>query len=204
MILLIDNYDSFTHNLHHYVAEVAHLSILIKKNDEITIEDVKKINPKLLIISPGPGKPEDSGHLLPLLNEYYKKVPILGVCLGHQALAAVFSAKIIHAPSVMHGKTSWIEHDQKGIFSGIPTPMEVMRYHSLCVEESSLSEELRVTARTDDGCIMALRHKTFPLETVQFHPESILTKQGKKIIHNFIQLHVFHSSENWNLGNIQQ
>ncbi|MBI2027678.1 MAG: aminodeoxychorismate/anthranilate synthase component II [Deltaproteobacteria bacterium] len=186
MILLIDNYDSFTHNLHHYLSEFYSGSVVVKKNDETDVADVRKLNPKCLVISPGPGRPQASGNLLGILREFHEKIPIFGVCLGHQVVGILFGGKVDHAPSVMHGKTSWIEHDQKGIFQGIETPIEVMRYHSLCIQEDSLPSTLEISARASDGCVMAMRHVSLPIESVQFHPESILTKHGKKIIKSFI------------------
>jgi para-aminobenzoate synthetase component 2 len=186
MILMIDNYDSFTYNLVQYLGELGQ-ELHIHRNDKITVEEVTKLAPKRIVISPGPGRPGDAGLSKELIRTFYKDIPILGVCLGHQAIGEVFGAKTIHAPYLMHGKTSLISHDNKGVFKDLPNPMQATRYHSLIVDEATLPEELEISARTnDDNILMGFRHKEYPCEGVQFHPESILTPQGKQLLKNFI------------------
>ena len=185
MILIIDNYDSFTFNLAQYLGELgADLKVL--RNDEITLAGVRELSPEKIVISPGPGRPEDAGCTVGVVREFYKSIPILGVCLGHQAIGYAFGGSIIEAPSLRHGKSSKIRHDGEDLFAGLPSEMEAARYHSLCVAEDSLPEELILTARAiDDDSIMALRHRKFPVRGVQFHPESILTVDGKNLLKNF-------------------
>lgn len=185
MILLIDNYDSFTYNLKQYLEELG-AEVMVRRNDQITVEEAETLQPERIVISPGPGRPEDAGVSIEMIRRFAGKVPILGVCLGHQALAAAYGGKIVRARKLLHGKTSPIRHDGKTIFSGLDNPFEATRYHSLVVEEESLPEELEITARGPDGEIMALRHRQLPIEGVQFHPESILTRAGKRLLHNFI------------------
>ncbi|MCA1062984.1 aminodeoxychorismate/anthranilate synthase component II (plasmid) [Cytobacillus spongiae] len=186
MILLIDNYDSFTYNLYQYIEELGE-DVLVKRNDEITLEEIKKLNPSGIILSPGPGKPENSGVCIPIIQNLHASVPILGVCLGHQAIGTVFGATIEIAGKVMHGKTSLIKHSGGGLFDYLPQPLEVMRYHSLVIKKGTLPPPLETVAMAmDDGEIMAIKHMKHPLFGVQFHPESIGTKTGKKIIQNFI------------------
>ncbi len=185
MILMIDNYDSFTYNLVQYLGELGAV-IKVYRNDKITIPQIKKMAPEKIVISPGPGRPEDAGISCQLIRELSGKIPILGVCLGHQAIGYVFGARIIRAKKLMHGKTSPIYHDNKGIFKGLPNPFEATRYHSLLVESRSLPKILQVCAWTKDKEIMGLRHKELPLWGVQFHPESILTKEGKDLLLNFL------------------
>ncbi len=185
MILLIDNYDSFTYNLKQYLEELG-AEVTVRRNDRVTVEEARALDPERIVISPGPGRPEEAGVSLELIKRFAGKVPILGVCLGHQAIAAAFGGKIVRAKKLLHGKTSPIRHDGKTIFSGLDNPFEATRYHSLVVEEESLPAELEVTARGPDGEIMALRHQKLPLEGVQFHPESILTRSGKRLLFNFI------------------
>ena len=187
MILMIDNYDSFTYNLVQYLAELGR-EVKVFRNDKIGIARIKKLNPQKIIISPGPGRPEDAGISCAVIKEFAGKIPILGVCLGHQALGYVYGGKIIGAKRLMHGKTSPIYHRSSGIFKGLPNPFEATRYHSLIVERKSLPDCLVVTAWTKEGEIMGLKHKKYPLWGVQFHPESILTKQGMKILANFLKL----------------
>jgi anthranilate synthase component II len=186
MILLIDNYDSFTYNLYQYIAELDP-NILVRRNDAITIEEIENLDPEVIVISPGPGRPEDAGICIPLIRHFYQSVPILGVCLGHQAIAAAFGAEIIEAKRICHGKTSLITHYGTGLFEYQPQPLEVMRYHSLVVDKETMPIEFDVVA-TDmkDGEIMAIRHLSYPVYGVQFHPESIGTKTGKKLLHKFI------------------
>ncbi|MGE7760814.1 anthranilate synthase component II [Peribacillus sp. NPDC097895] len=188
MILLIDNYDSFTFNLYQYLGEVEK-DIIVKRNDEITIAEIKEMNPMAIVISPGPGRPEDAGISMDVIRNFYEKVPLLGICLGHQAIGAVFGANVVGAKQIMHGKTSIIEHDGKGVFANQDLQFPVMRYHSLVVERGSLPNELTETAvALDDGEIMALKHQDFPLYGLQFHPESIGTKIGKELLHQFYKI----------------
>lgn len=187
MILMIDNYDSFTYNLVQYLGELGQ-RVLVYRNDALTIKDIKKLNPQKIVISPGPGRPEGAGISCAVIKEFCKEIPILGVCLGHQAIGYCFGGKIVQAKRLMHGKTSKIYHDKKDIFKNIPNPFLATRYHSLLVEKKSLPLCLEITAWTGESEIMGLKHKAYPLWGVQFHPESILTKSGKAILNNFIKL----------------
>ena len=188
MILMIDNYDSFTYNLFQYLGEVEP-DILVKRNDDITIAEIEALSPTAIVISPGPGRPEDAGISMEVIKTFYKKIPILGICLGHQAIGAVFGANVIGAKQIMHGKTSVIEHTGTDLFAHQEPELPVMRYHSLVVERASLPDELEVTATSlDDGEIMALKHKDYPLYGLQFHPESIGTKTGKALLHEFYKI----------------
>ncbi len=187
MILMIDNYDSFTYNLVQYLGELGE-DIKVFRNDKITVNEIKKLNPKKIVISPGPGRPEDAGISCQVIKEFAGMIPLLGVCLGHQALGFVYGARIVNAKKLMHGKTSIIYHNKKDIFQGIPNPFEATRYHSLIVEKKGLPTSLQITAWTKEGEIMGLRHTRYPLWGVQFHPESILTKVGKNILANFLKL----------------
>ncbi len=187
MIIMLDNYDSFTYNLVQYLAELGQ-NVKVFRNDKITIDKIKKLKPSKIVISPGPGRPEDAGISCQLIRELAGKIPILGVCLGHQAIGYVYGGRIVNAAKLMHGKTSMIYHNQKDIFKGIPNPFEATRYHSLLVEKKSLPRCLEITAWTKKNEIMGLKHKKYPLWGVQFHPESILTKSGKKILANFLKL----------------
>jgi len=187
MILVIDNYDSFTYNLVQYLGELGS-ELEVYRNDKITIDGIKKRKPTKILISPGPGEPKDAGISEDVIRSLAGSVPILGVCLGHQAIGEVFGGKIVRAKTLMHGKTSAIHHDGKGIFSGIKNPFEATRYHSLVIDRSSMPDVLRITAETKDKEIMALQHINLPIYGVQFHPESILTLEGKKILENFIKL----------------
>ena len=184
-ILLIDNYDSFTYNLAQIFLE-SHISLDIKKNDDPLLRNDMSLQFQALVISPGPGRPELAGFCKDIISKYHKTLPILGVCLGHQALGEFFGAKLVAAPRIMHGKTSKIFHDGETLFSKIETPLQAMRYHSLILESEKIPSCLEVSAWTEEGEVMAIRHKDWPLEGVQFHPESILTKEGKKIIKNFL------------------
>ena len=185
MILLIDNYDSFTYNLYQYLTELG-VEVKVVRNDTITIAEIEKMKPEKIVISPGPGRPEEAGIIIDIIKKFAGSIPILGVCLGHQAIGLAFGAKIVSAPVIMHGKTSEIFHDGKGIFSGIPSPFEATRYHSLIVSNNNLPDQLEVSAKTSDGVIMGLRHKRFPVDGIQFHPESIMTLHGKSILRNFL------------------
>ncbi len=187
MILIIDNYDSFTYNLVHIVAGVTSEYKVIR-NDAMTIEAIRALHPAKILISPGPGRPEDAGVTEDVIRELGKEIPILGVCLGHQAIGQVFGANVVHAPSLMHGKTSEIFHDGKTVFRNIEDGFTATRYHSLAVAPESVPVSLEVSAKTSDGVIMALRHKGYPIEGIQFHPESILTVEGPKIIKNWMSL----------------
>jgi len=187
MILMIDNYDSFTYNLVQYLSELGQ-KVLVFRNDAINLKDVEKLNPDKIVISPGPGRPEDAGISCELIGNFNGKIPILGVCLGHQAIGYCYGGKIIQAKKLMHGKTSKIYHNRKEIFKNIPNPFLATRYHSLLVERNSLPSCLEVTAYTKENEIMGLKHKEYPVWGVQFHPESILTKSGKQILDNFIRL----------------
>lgn len=185
---MLDNYDSFTYNLVQYFGELG-ADLEVYRNDVLTCDDIKKMNPKRIVISPGPGRPDDAGISCEVIETFAGKVPILGVCLGHQCIGQIFGGKIIQAKKLMHGKTSKVTHDSKDLFKGIEKPFEATRYHSLVVDPKTLPSCLKVTARTtDDGEIMGVKHKTLPIWGVQFHPESILTSEGKKILSNFLKL----------------
>jgi para-aminobenzoate synthetase component 2 len=187
MILVIDNYDSFTFNLVQYLGEMGQ-ELKVFRNDAITTAAIAKLAPQRIVISPGPGRPENSGIIIPVIKEFSGKVPILGVCLGHQAIGAAFGGDVVSAPGIMHGKTSDIFHDGKTIFSGLPSPFRATRYHSLVVAPETLPGCLEISARTSDGVIMGLRHREMAVEGVQFHPESILTDTGMKLLSNFVNL----------------
>jgi anthranilate synthase/aminodeoxychorismate synthase-like glutamine amidotransferase len=184
---MIDNYDSFTYNLVQYFGELGE-EIEVFRNDKISIPEIEKLNPEMLVISPGPGTPKDAGVSLDMINHFKGKIPILGVCLGHQCIGEVFGGKIVSAPRLMHGKTSFIHHDGKDIFQGLSNPFEATRYHSLVVEKKSIPDCLEITAWTDQQEIMGLKHKNYLVIGVQFHPESILTKEGKQLLKNFLHL----------------
>jgi anthranilate synthase/aminodeoxychorismate synthase-like glutamine amidotransferase len=191
MVFVLDNYDSFTYNLVQYMGELG-AEMVIRRNDELTPAEVEALHPERILISPGPCTPQDAGISMDLIKHFAKldrRVPILGVCLGHQAIGAAFGGDVVRAPKLMHGKTSEVEHDGKTIFAGIPSTMTCTRYHSLIVSEDKFPEELEVSARTADGeTIMGLRHRELPIEGVQFHPESVLTVHGKQIIKNFLKM----------------
>lgn len=187
MILLIDNYDSFTYNLYQYMG-IFEKDILVVRNDKITIEEIEKLNPDRIVLSPGPKSPAEAGICIDVVKHFYKKKPILGICLGHQSIGAAFGANIVHARELMHGKQSVITHEGKGIFEGVPSPIRVARYHSLAVEEATLPDVFDILARTEDGEIMAMAHKEYPLIGIQFHPESIFTDHGKKMVENFLKM----------------
>jgi anthranilate synthase/aminodeoxychorismate synthase-like glutamine amidotransferase len=187
MILVIDNYDSFTFNLVQYLGEMGR-DLKVFRNDEISIPEIRRLAPGGIVISPGPGRPEDSGIIIAAIKEFAGSVPILGVCLGHQAIGAAFGGRVVSAPAIMHGKTSDVFHDGRTIFRDLPVPFRATRYHSLVVEPESVPECLEVSARTEDGVVMGLRHREMIVEGVQFHPESILTDVGKKLLSNFVNL----------------
>ena len=187
MLLMIDNYDSFTYNLVQYLGELGE-ELKVFRNDKITLKKIKALHPEKIVISPGPGTPAEAGISKELIREFAAKVPVLGVCLGHQCIGEVYGGKVIPAKRLMHGKTSLIYHNSKGIFKNIPNPFEATRYHSLLVEKKSLPACLEITAWTKEGEIMGLQHKEYPLFGVQFHPESILTKAGKDILRNFLKV----------------
>ncbi|MDA8275906.1 MAG: aminodeoxychorismate/anthranilate synthase component II [Actinomycetota bacterium] len=184
-VLLVDNYDSFVYNL---VQELGELGAepVVRRNDAVDVAGIRALACDLLVISPGPGRPDDAGVSLAAITELAGEVPILGVCLGHQAIGQAFGARIVRAPVLMHGKTSEVRHDGRGVFSGLPQPMTATRYHSLVVDPASVPDELEVTATTDDGVIMGLRHRELPVEGVQFHPESVLTTSGPSLLANFL------------------
>jgi len=185
MLLMIDNYDSFTYNLVQYFGELGE-DVHTVRNDEITLEQIEALKPERICVSPGPCTPHEAGISVPLLQHFAGKLPILGVCLGHQAIGAAFGGKVIRAQQVMHGKTSQIEHTGVGVFKGLPSPYTIIRYHSLAIERASLPECLEVTAWTEDGEIMGVRHKEFDIQGVQFHPESILSEHGHALLKNFL------------------
>ncbi|NJN67314.1 MAG: aminodeoxychorismate/anthranilate synthase component II [Chloroflexaceae bacterium] len=185
-IVLIDNYDSFTYNLYQYLAELG-VTVEVHRNDKITVSGVAALHPDRIVISPGPCTPTEAGISVALIQELGAHIPMLGVCLGHQAIGAAYGGTVVRAPKVMHGKLSQISHSGEGIFAGLPVPFTATRYHSLIVRRDDLPEELEMTAWTDDDLIMGLRHRTDPVYGVQFHPESILTDQGKTLLRNFLQ-----------------
>lgn len=185
MILIIDNYDSFTYNLVQYFGELG-TEIKVVRNDEWTVQDIEYIRPKAIVLSPGPGTPSDAGISLETVRYFAGKIPIFGVCLGHQTIAQAFGGKVVLAQQVMHGKTSEIHHDGQTIFTGLSSPMVTTRYHSWLVDKDSLPDEFAISAETKMGEIMAIRHRTYPIEGVQFHPESILTEHGKRLLGNFL------------------
>jgi anthranilate synthase/aminodeoxychorismate synthase-like glutamine amidotransferase len=186
MVLVLDNYDSFTYNLVQYLGELG-AEVTVVRNDAGTVAGVAAAKPDRIVISPGPGRPEDAGITMDVIRELGASTPILGVCLGHQALGAVYGGQVVRAPSPMHGKTSTIEHNGRGVFSGLTAPFQASRYHSLVVAEQGLPDTLEITARThDDNTIQGLRHRSFPVHGVQFHPESILTSEGRHILRNFL------------------
>jgi len=199
MVFVLDNYDSFTYNLVQYLGELGAdggIEIVVRRNDELSVDEVEALKPERILLSPGPCTPQDAGILVALIQRMAGKAPILGVCLGHQAIGEAFGGRVVRAAKLMHGKTSPVEHDGKGIFAGLPTPLTCTRYHSLIVAEESLPAELEVTARSVNGAdgkdgesiIMGLRHRSLPVEGVQFHPESVLTEGGKQMIRNFLEM----------------
>ena len=187
MILMIDNYDSFTYNLVQYLREMT-AEVRVVRNDALTVAALEALAPQAIVISPGPGRPEDAGVTCDAIRRFSGSIPLLGVCLGHQAIAHAFGGRVVHARRLMHGKTSEITTDGQGIFAGLARPITAMRYHSLAVEEASLPADLIVTARAEDGEIMGLRHRSHATEGIQFHPESIMTPMGKRILRNFLKM----------------
>ena len=187
MLYMIDNYDSFTYNLVQYFYMLGE-DVTIRRNDQTTIKEIEEAAPEALIISPGPGNPDSAGISMDAIRAFTGKIPILGVCLGHQAIGQVFGGKVIHAKKLMHGKASPVKHDGKGIFTGIPQNFKAMRYHSLAVDASTLPDCLQITGRSDDGEIMAMRHRDYPIFSMQYHPESIVTATGKRQLSNFLKI----------------
>ena len=187
MLLVIDNYDSFTYNLVQYFGELG-AELLVKRNDEISLAEIRALNPEKICVSPGPCSPREAGISNEVIRTFGPRIPLFGVCLGHQCIGDVFGGKVVRAGRLMHGKTSPILHDRKGVFSGIPSPFEATRYHSLLVERASFPDCLEITAETEEKEIMGLRHKEYPIHGVQFHPESILTLEGKRLLQNFLLL----------------
>jgi anthranilate synthase/aminodeoxychorismate synthase-like glutamine amidotransferase len=188
MVLVIDNYDSFTYNLVQYLGELG-ATVQVRRNDQTTLDEIEALDPDRILISPGPGRPEDAGIAVDVIRRFGPNRPLFGVCLGHQAMGLAFGGKVIRAPVPMHGKTSTVEHDSKGVFSGIPSSFQASRYHSLVVGEQGWPAALELCARAkEDGVVMALRHREWPLHGVQFHPESILTNEGRRILRNFLEL----------------
>jgi anthranilate synthase/aminodeoxychorismate synthase-like glutamine amidotransferase len=186
VVLLIDNYDSFTFNLAQYLGELG-APPLVRRNDAISLDDIAELRPDRIVISPGPGRPEDAGISVGLIRRFGERVPVLGVCLGHQSIGIAFGGEVVRAPQLMHGKLSAVQHDGRGVFRGVAQPFTAGRYHSLVVADP-LPEALEVAARTDDGTIMGVRHRTFPVHGVQFHPESVLTGEGRHLLRNFLEL----------------
>jgi anthranilate synthase/aminodeoxychorismate synthase-like glutamine amidotransferase len=184
-VLVIDNYDSFVYNLVQYLGELG-AEPLVHRHDELGLDEIAALDPDAVLISPGPGRPEDAGLSNRVIEHFAGRQPVLGVCLGHQCIGQVYGGEVVRAPEIMHGKTSLIRHDGTGVFAGLPQPFEATRYHSLVVERSSVPPELEITAWTDDGTVMGLRHRTLPVEGVQFHPESILTGSGHDLLRNFL------------------
>jgi anthranilate synthase/aminodeoxychorismate synthase-like glutamine amidotransferase len=185
-VLVIDNYDSFVYNLVQYLGELG-ATPLVYRHDSLSIAEIRDLAPDAVLVSPGPGTPDDAGVSNEVIAQLGQTTPVLGVCLGHQCIGQVFGGRVVRAPAVMHGKTSWITHDEAGVFRGLPSPFEATRYHSLVVDPDSVPAELAVTATAEDGTVMGLRHRELPVEGVQFHPESILTQGGHKLLANFLE-----------------
>jgi anthranilate synthase/aminodeoxychorismate synthase-like glutamine amidotransferase len=189
MVFVLDNYDSFTYNLVQYIGELGH-EVVVRRNDQITVEEIAELHPDRIVVSPGPCTPHEAGISIDVIRNFAGKIPVFGVCLGHQAIGAAFGGKVVRAHNLMHGKTSQVEHDGRNIFRGIPSPLVATRYHSLIVEEKDLPKELEISATCIDRdgrrVIMGLRHREFPVEGVQFHPESVLTEHGKQMVKNFV------------------
>jgi anthranilate synthase component 2 len=188
MLLLIDNYDSFTYNLAQYLGELG-ARVVVRRNDQVSIDDVSTLAPERIVISPGPGRPEDAGIAVEVIRTFGRSIPILGVCLGHQAIGVAFGGLVVRAPRLLHGKTSIVEHDGRGVFKGLSAPFAAARYHSLVVAEEGWPAELEVAARVaQEGTVMALRHRDWPIHGVQFHPESVLTVEGRRMLRNFLEI----------------
>jgi anthranilate synthase component II len=188
MILVIDNYDSFTYNLVQAIGKKTQ-NILVKRNDDVTPDEIVRLAPRGIILSPGPGKPEHAGITVEVIQRFGPTIPILGVCLGHQAIGFAFGARIIHAPSLMHGRTSSVSHSGETILKSVPNPLRVGRYHSLVISPEYFPDELKISARTHDGIIMGVTHRKYPIEGIQFHPESILTQEGEHILNNWLEVY---------------
>jgi len=188
MLLMIDNYDSFTFNLVQYLGELGE-DVLVKRNDEVTLGEIEKLAPAKIVISPGPCSPSEAGISVAVIKKFAGRIPLLGVCLGHQAIGQAFGGRIVHAKTLMHGKTSQVTHTGQGVFAALPTPFRATRYHSLVIERESCPDCLEITAWTDDAEIMGVRHKSMPIEGVQFHPESIMTEHGHQLLGNFLKAH---------------
>jgi anthranilate synthase/aminodeoxychorismate synthase-like glutamine amidotransferase len=186
-VLLVDNYDSFTYNLYQYLCELG-AEVRVVRNDAITVDEARSLDPECVVISPGPGVPRDAGVSVELIRALAPTTPILGVCLGHQAIAEAFGGEVVRAPELMHGKASFVHHEGRGVLEGIPSPFSAIRYHSLCAAPERIPAALEVTARTDTGVVMAVQHREYPVHGVQFHPESILTEHGKTLLDNFLRL----------------
>ena len=193
MLLLIDNYDSFTYNLYQYLSELG-AQVEVRRNDAVTLDEIEAMQPDHLVISPGPCTPHEAGLSCAIIERFGPSIPLLGVCLGHQAIGQVYGGRVIRAPEPMHGKTSMMYHEGQGVFRSLPAPFEANRYHSLIVERATLPTALEITAETADGLIMGLRHLTYPVEGVQFHPESIMTPVGKDLLRNFLEKGTTHDS----------
>ncbi|MGV8081885.1 MAG: anthranilate synthase component II [Syntrophales bacterium] len=189
MILMIDNYDSFTYNLVQYLGQLGE-DVVVRRNDETTLEEIEDLAPEAIVLSPGPCSPEEAGITVDVVRRFHERIPILGICLGHQAIGQAFGGRVVRAGRVMHGKTSPVVNDGKTTFRGMPNPVTAGRYHSLIVERGSLPDCLAVSAETEEGEIMGIRHQTFPVEGLQFHPESILTPNGKRMLRNFLETYV--------------
>jgi anthranilate synthase/aminodeoxychorismate synthase-like glutamine amidotransferase len=187
MILMIDNYDSFTYNLVQYLGQLGE-EVVVYRNDEITIDEIEKLGPQTIFLSPGPGSPEEAGITVDTIKHFYKTIPIMGICLGHQAIGYAFGVKVVRANRLMHGKTSEIINDGRTIFKGLPNPLVAGRYHSLILDRDSIPASLEISAETKEGEIMGVRHREYPVEGIQFHPESILTPNGKRILKNFLEM----------------
>ena len=185
MILLIDNYDSFTYNLYQYLCELG-ADVVVARNDKISLEEIEAMAPQGIVVSPGPCTPKEAGISGEVVSRFGERLPVLGVCLGHQTIGYTYGGVVERAPEIMHGKTSMVYHDGKGLYEGLPNPFEAIRYHSLIVNPESLPEFLEVTSRTEDGIVMGLRHKSLPVEGVQFHPESIMTRVGHDLLRNYL------------------
>jgi len=186
MLLLIDNYDSFTYNLYQFIGEI-YPDIKVLRNDQIEASDIIPMKPDGIVLSPGPGRPENAGICIDVIKKFGDKIPILGICLGHQAIGYAYGAKIIKSNIIKHGKTSIVTHNRQGLFNGIKNPIKAMRYHSLIIDKDSLTDVLEITAEAEDGTIMGIKHKKFPVYGLQFHPESILTEEGKSILKNYVE-----------------
>ncbi|HVB96589.1 MAG TPA: aminodeoxychorismate/anthranilate synthase component II [Chloroflexota bacterium] len=187
MLLLIDNYDSFTYNLYQYLCELGS-DVLVRRNDQITLSEIEDLRPERIVISPGPGNPDDAGVSVEVIRQFGPHLPLLGVCLGHQCIGAAFGGNVVHAPTLMHGKSSAVYHDGKSVLRGLPSPFDAIRYHSLVVDRPTIPDCLEVTAQTSAGVIMGLRHREYPIHGVQFHPESIMTVVGKDLLRNFLDV----------------